>query len=72
MIDEIIKKYFQENNQDREILTDYKTIKAALTEYLAKTNSSDDGLACTCGNKTFTHRHTNWIECTACNKIKRL
>jgi len=27
------------------------------------------GLACKCGNQTFTHRHSNWIECTACNKI---
>ena len=28
--------------------------------------------SCKCGNKTFTHRHTNWIECTSCNKIKVL
>lgn len=27
------------------------------------------GLACKCGNQIFTHRHSNWIECTACNKI---
>jgi len=31
-----------------------------------------EGESCKCGNKTFTHRHTNWIECTACNKIKVL
>ena len=30
------------------------------------------GLACKCGNKTFTHRHSNWIECTTCNKIQIL
>ena len=30
------------------------------------------GLSCKCGNKTFIHRHTNWIECTACNKINIL
>jgi len=30
------------------------------------------GLACKCGNKTFTHRHSNWIECTVCNKIQVL
>jgi len=27
------------------------------------------GQKCTCGNNTFTHRHSNWIECTKCNKI---
>lgn len=27
------------------------------------------GMACECGNQIFTHRHSNWIECTACNKI---
>ena len=37
-----------------------------------KNIEADSGLACTCGNKTFTHRHTNWIECTACSKIKIL
>lgn len=31
-----------------------------------------NGLACKCGNQTFTHRHSNWIECTACNKIQIL
>lgn len=31
-----------------------------------------DGIACSCGNQTFKHRHTNWIECTSCNKIKVL
>jgi len=30
------------------------------------------GLACKCGNQIFTHRHSNWIECTACNKIQVL
>ena len=30
------------------------------------------GLACKCGNQIFTHRHSNWIECTACNKIQIL
>lgn len=30
------------------------------------------GLACKCGNMTFTHRHSNWIECAACNKIQVL
>lgn len=30
------------------------------------------GLACKCGNRIFTHRHSNWIECTACNKIQVL
>jgi hypothetical protein len=30
------------------------------------------GLACKCGNQTFTHRHSNWIECTACDKIQVL
>lgn len=30
------------------------------------------GLTCECGNHTFTHRHSNWIECTACNKIQVL
>jgi len=30
------------------------------------------GLACKCGNKTFKHIHSNWIECTACNKINVL
>jgi len=31
-----------------------------------------EGESCKCGNKTFTHRHTNWIECTSCNEIKVL
>jgi hypothetical protein len=31
-----------------------------------------DGRPCECGNKTFIHRHTNWIECTACNNIQIL
>lgn len=35
-------------------------------------NLASPGVTCTCGNKTFTHRHTNWIECTSCNKIKVL
>jgi hypothetical protein len=30
------------------------------------------GLACKCGNKTFKHIHSNWIECTACYKINVL
>lgn len=30
------------------------------------------GLACKCGNRIFTHRHSNWIECTACNRIQIL
>lgn len=30
------------------------------------------GMACKCGNQTYTHRHSNWIECTACNKIQVL
>lgn len=29
-------------------------------------------LVCECGNSTYTHRHSNWIECTSCNKIKIL
>jgi hypothetical protein len=29
-------------------------------------------LACKCGNKLFTHRYKNWIECTECNLIKVL
>ena len=28
--------------------------------------------SCECGNKTFTHRHSNLIECTSCNKIRIL
>jgi hypothetical protein len=28
------------------------------------------GISCECGNKIFTHRHSNWIECITCNKIK--
>ena len=27
------------------------------------------GKICSCGNDTFYHRHSNWIECTLCNKI---
>lgn len=27
---------------------------------------------CECGNKTYTHRHSNWIECTKCGKIQIL
>lgn len=38
----------------------------------SKKRSAVDGLACTCGNKTFTHRHSNWIECTDCHKIQVL
>lgn len=34
--------------------------------------SITEGQSCKCGNKTFTHRHTNWIECTSCNQIKVL
>jgi len=34
--------------------------------------SITEGQSCKCGNKTFTHRHTNWIECTSCNRIKVL
>lgn len=33
---------------------------------------SNGGTACECGNTTFTHRHTNWIQCVSCNKIKVL
>ena len=41
-IDEIIKKHFKEHNQDRDILTDYKTIKMALIEYASpKVNNLD-------------------------------
>lgn len=28
------------------------------------------GKSCQCGNKIFTHRHNNWIQCTACNKMQ--
>ncbi len=31
-----------------------------------------DCLSCICGNRTYTHRHSNWIECTVCHKIKFL
>lgn len=34
--------------------------------------SITEGLSCKCGNQTFTHRHSNWIECTSCNRIKVL
>mgnify|MGYP003115445674 CR=1 FL=1 len=34
--------------------------------------SITEGQSCKCGNKTFTHRHSNWIECTSCNQIKVL
>ncbi len=27
---------------------------------------------CECGNVLFKHRHSNWIECTKCNKIRIL
>jgi len=30
------------------------------------------GQPCECGNKTLTHKHTNCIECTSCNRIKVL
>lgn len=43
MIEEIIKKHFKEHNQEREILTDYKTIRSALQEmqiHLDRTESS--------------------------------
>jgi hypothetical protein len=31
-----------------------------------------DGRSCKCGNQIFTHRHSNWIECTACHVIQIL
>lgn len=48
----------------------------AISEILADVKQLNlppvSGLACKCGNQTFTHRHSNWIECTACNKIQIL
>jgi len=32
----------------------------------------DNAITCDCGNQTFFHRHSNWLECTSCNKIKVL
>ena len=41
-------------------------------ELVAEVSPTNDVITCKCGNKTFTHRHSNWIECVACHKIKIL
>ena len=46
-----------------------QTVMNMLEEALTL-HDKTDSLPCKCGAKTFTHRHSNWIECTDCNKIK--
>ncbi len=63
-------------SEPEEDLGRYASVRRILNEIIDDLSSIEksitNGLACKCGNKTFTHRHSNWIECTACNKIKIL
>jgi NADH pyrophosphatase NudC (nudix superfamily) len=52
-----------------------KSTKEALAKELSRAVkdcmvSEKSSIPCDCGNRTFTHRHTNYIECTSCNKIR--
>lgn len=77
MIDNELKEHcLQEAGIDlgRYSYNELNVIKDALRRYhnaKLKLLSIDDGsgLACKCGNQIFIHRHSNWIECIACNKI---
>lgn len=43
-----------------------------VSDYVKQIDLTKTKINCDCGNPIFTHRHTNWIECTKCNKIKTL
>jgi len=51
------------------ILGVYLLLKSYKTD-VVKNNSKN--VACQCGCNTFTHRHSNWIECTSCARIRIL
>lgn len=63
---EVMQMYRSQMKNVLDFINDLKQIKNTFS------NADVSGLACNCGNKTFTHRHSNWIECTACNKIQIL
>lgn len=64
-----LKRMETDNGYDNEKLAkDLQTI-AEKHQYKQLNMYDVSGLACKCGNQIFTHRHSNLIECTACNKI---
>ena len=57
--------------EDRAIpTTEFNELAEKIVKLLAAPAVS--GMTCKCGNKKFIHRHSNWIECTVCNKIQIL
>jgi hypothetical protein len=73
-------KDYSKGNANNEVMQMYRSQMKNVLDFIeqlkqVKNNSvlaDVSGMACKCGNKTFTHRHSNWIECTACNKINVL
>ena len=63
VIEVIVNKYIQ--NAYYEFAEQYHN---------AKLESQKDNISipCTCGNNLFIHRHSNWIVCAKCNKVKIL
>lgn len=66
-----LKKYNRTKLVEGMIAENLLTI-ARVQQLLTQRVITIEGESCKCGNKTFTHRHTNWIECTSYNKIKVL
>jgi hypothetical protein len=66
---DLIDRYwkFDDNQQPVSNWHDKQDLLEAVRKALRTHDVS--GLACKCGNQIFIHRHSNWIECIACNKI---
>ena len=70
---DLIDRYWKFDNNQTPVSNWHD--KQDLLEAVRKTLRTHDvgGLTCKCcGNNIFTHRHSNWIECTVCNKIQVL